>query len=179
MMERLIQTGYDAVFITEHNTVWSDEEIAQLQEGFPEIRIFPGVEISTGAGGVQHIVVLGTTDPSYLKLQSVVEILKKARADECLIVLAHPFRWEGGAAMLEEGFLPDAIEFRSGNHDAVGASMAKITGDRLNLPIVNVGDVHCLEDINHFWIETRRPIDTPADLRRIILERDYINYPLK
>ena len=175
MMERLIQTGYDAVFITEHNAVWSDEEIAQLQSGYPEIKIFPGVELSTGVDGSQHILVLGTTDSEYLKLRSAEQILQKSRQDGCLSVLAHPFRWAGGAEILKSKILPDAIEYYSGNHKHPEAEMTLELSKRLNLPIVNTGDVHGLADINQFWIETHYPIESASDIRKIILERAYDN----
>ena len=176
MMERLIQTGYDAVFITEHNAVWSEDEIAQLQAGFPEIKILPGVELSTGAQGVQHILVLGTTDSEYIELHDVEEIIRKARKDECLTVLAHPFRWAGGAEILEAGrLLPDAIECLSGNHDSIGAVLAQRAAEKLKLPLVNVGDVHNLGDINRFWINTHRPFENVGDIRKIILDGAYDN----
>ena len=46
---------------------------------------------------------------------------------------------------------------------------------RLNLPIVNTGDVHSLADINQFWIETHYPIESPGDIRKVVLERAYDN----
>lgn len=41
LVERLIRTGYEAVFITEHSAVWGDDELAELQGHFGQIRIFP------------------------------------------------------------------------------------------------------------------------------------------
>ena len=43
LMAELIRCGYEAVYITEHDTMWSDWEIDNLQKEFPQIRIFPGV----------------------------------------------------------------------------------------------------------------------------------------
>jgi len=62
LMEALIGYGYDAVFVTEHDTVWPDWELRQLQEEFQDIRILPGVELTLGPDQTQHLLVLGTQD---------------------------------------------------------------------------------------------------------------------
>ena len=175
LMERLVQAGYEAVFITEHNAVWSDREIEQLQQGYPDLRIFGGVELSTGPEGMQHLLVLGTTDPEYTRLGDVAEILAKARDEGRLTVLAHPFRWEGGAEMLNDGLLPDAIEYGTTHHTPGQAEIAAGVAADLNLPMVNVGDVHGLEFVNRFWIETDSPLHKAADIRTVVLNRAYVN----
>ena len=57
LMRKLIETGYQAVYITEHDAVWREEEIARLQEDFPAIRIFPGVELSLGTAAARYLPV--------------------------------------------------------------------------------------------------------------------------
>lgn len=174
-MERMIQIGYDAVYITEHDAVWGDWEIEQLQQGFPDIRIFGGVELSTGLEKMQHLLVLGTTDRAYTRLDDVAEILEKARDEGHLTVLAHPFRWEGGAEMFNRGLQPDAIEYRTGNHDAGCAGLAEAVARQYALPLVNVGDVHGLGFLNRFWIETDRPLRKAGDIRTAVLNGEYTN----
>ncbi len=175
LMERLVQSGYEAVFITEHDAVWSEREIEQLQQGFPDIRIFPGVELSTGPQKMQHLLILGTTDPEYTRLGDVAEILAKARDEGHLTVLAHPFRWEGGAEMLDNGLLPDALEFRTNNQNRKKAKIAADAAERLGLPLVNSGDVHGLKFVNHFWIETDMPLGKATNIRAVVLNRAYVN----
>jgi len=175
LMERLIQTGYEAVFITEHNAVWSDREIEQLQQGFPDILIFGGVELSTGPEGMQHLLVLGTTDPEYTRISDVAEILEKAHDEGHLTVLAHPYRWEEGADMLDNGLMPDAIEYRTCNHPPQCAKIAAEIAAGLGMPTVNTGDVHSLGFVNRFWIETDRALVKAADIRTAVLNRAYVN----
>ena len=177
LMRRLIETGYEAVYITEHDAVWSAREIARLQAEFPAIRIFPGVELSLGEAvmPLQHLLVLGTTDRTYLKIHDPAELLEMARSAGHLTVLAHPCRWEGGAAMLDEGLLPDAIELHTCNHDRYAASQARILSEKLGLRLVNSGDTHGLGFLNRFWIETARPIGQAEEVRSIILEGAYDN----
>jgi len=175
MMRRLIDAGYGAVYITEHDAVWADKELAELRAAVPGIRIFPGVELSLGR---QHLLVLGTNDPAYLSLDSEAAAVEKARDERALTVLAHPFRWEGGAEMLEAGdrsLLPDAIELRTSNQDADQAAASAEAAGRLNLPLVNAGDSHALNFIDKFWIETHRPIERGDDIRNIVIDGAYDN----
>jgi len=176
LMERMVQTGYEAVFLTEHDAVWPEWELAQLRDGWPDLRVFGGVELSLPGDPMVHLLVLGTSDPAYLALRAdPAAILDKARAEGHLTVLAHPFRWAGAAEMLEAGLLPDALEHLTGNHDAHRAGIAKTQAERLGLPIVNAGDTHGLDFLNRFWIETDRPLAKPDDIRAAVLNRAYAN----
>lgn len=175
MMAALLAAGYGAVFITEHDAVWSDWELANLQAEFPAIRIFPGVELSFGTDTAEHLLVLGSHDERYTKLAAAEEVLAKARAEGHLTVLAHPFRWKGGDKMLQSGLLPDAIEHLTCNQGPQHAEIAAETAGRLKLPMVNADDAHSVEMVSQYWIETDRPAETPADIRRIIVEGAYKN----
>jgi len=179
LMGKLISAGYEAVFITEHDAIWRDWELDHLQSEFPDIRIFPGMELSLGNDvmPLQHLLVLGANDPEYLLMGDLAEILDKARAAGHLTVLAHPARWPGGAQMLEEGLLPDALEYYTGSHTPPQAAQAAEIAARLRLPLVNSGDVHALDFIDRFWIETDRPLEKRGDIRSIVLSGAYANHP--
>ena len=170
LMTRLIETGYGAVYITEHDSVWDDYELDELRGRFPRIRIFPGMEITLD---MQHLLVLGTNDPDYLKMKDTGAILARAKTKGHLTILAHPYRWDGGAAMLDEGLLPDAIEYRTFNQDGPNSERAMARAKELSLPLVNAGDTHALDALDRFWIETDRPIENPRDIRQIILNGEY------
>ena len=172
MMHRLLAAGYNAVYITEHDAVWRDRELAKLQRGFPDLRIFPGVEVSITS---HHVLVLGTNDRAYLNISDETELLEKARADGHLTILAHPFRWGGGAMVLQQGLLPDAIEHQSCNHDPDAARESLGIADRLELPLVNTGDAHGVEMLGRYWVETARPIESANVIRTIIARRQYVN----
>jgi hypothetical protein len=175
MMHGLIERKYEAVYITEHEAVWSEREIADLQQRFPEIKIFPGVELTLVDYSV-HLVVLGTTDREYVTLQKDPEaVLEKARDDGCLTVLAHPFRWPGSGGLLEEGFRPDALELRTGNHNAEQAQLSEEFAERFSLATVNAGDIHHADWMGRQWVETHRPIAHAKDIREIVLAGEYDN----
>lgn len=172
MMQRLIETGYGAVFITEHNAIWCEDELTDLRGMFPEIRIFGGVELSIRA---QHLLVLGATDPRYLGMTDEAEVLDAAREAGFPTILAHPFRWDGGADMLGKNLLPDAIEHLTCNQHDFPADLAVHATERGHLPLVNAGDVHSIRMIDKFWIETISPVEDRRDIRRIIVEGTYRN----
>ncbi len=175
LMTRAIETGYDAVFITDHNAVWAEWEIELLQAEFPQIRIFPGVELSLG-GGLQHLLVLGTTDRLLPDLaDKPAEVLAMARDRGHLTILVHPFRFKGGDEILRKNLLPDAIEHCSPNVNPDQAELARKAGDRLSLPLINSGDTHALSFLDRFWIETHRPVVHADDIREIILAGEYTN----
>ncbi len=175
MMACLLEQGYDAVYITEHNTVWPDDELGDLRSEFPSLRIFPGVELATGSMQSQHIVVLGTNDPAYVELTHAADVIAKASDDGHLAILAHPFRFAGGAEMLDQKLLPSAIEFYTCNHSPEFALRSMIIAGQLDLPLVNTGDVHALDMIGRFWIETNRPINQADDIAQIIATQAYKN----
>ena len=170
MIGRLIETGYEAVYITEHDAVWRRDELEDLQAEFPQIRIFGGVELTLGA---HHLLVLGTDDPAYLALAGERAVLEKARRNRHLTVLAHPFRWQGADRLLGGDLLPDAIEYHTANHDPDMASRSLEEAIRLKLPLVNASDAHSMDMIAHYWIETHRPLRRADDIREIVLEGKY------
>lgn len=174
MISRLIETGYEAVYITEHDAVWSKEELDQLQAEFPDIRIFGGIERTLGSN---HLLILPTTSTDYLAMNDPAEVLAFARREGHLTILAHPFRWEGGADMLERDLLPDAIEHCTCNQDdQTACDTAARAAKELNLPLVNSGDTHSLDFIDKYWIETLRPLDRADDISKIILDGAYKNH---
>lgn len=175
LIKRFAKCRYDVVFLTEHNQVWSDEELRDIRLKFPRIMIFPGVELSVGEDSLQHMVVLGANDPAYLALRQPREILERARQDGLLTILAHPFRWEGSGRMLDEGLRPDALEFRTCNHTAEQGQRSQQAAATLGIPLVNAGDTHCRDFINRHWIETQQTLAEARDIRQIVLEGAYQN----
>ena len=177
-MRRLIECGYGAVYITEHDEVWDDWELADLRAHFPEILIFPGVEIALGESLSHHLLVLGTSDRDYIRLPTASQIIALARQQHHLTVLAHPFRWpQCPPEILAGDVLPDAVEFRTGNTPPGADAQAAEAAQRLGLPTVNAGDVHGLDYVNHFWIETFEPLKEPDDIFSVVRSRAYRNCP--
>ncbi len=167
--------GYHAVFLTEHDALWPQADLNELEAAFPDLLIFGGVELSLSTG--EHLLVLDTSDTEYLDLSSrPAEVLRKARLEGRPTILAHPCRWSGADEMLHAGMRPDAIEYRTGNQHGEAANDARKLAVKLSLPMVNAGDVHALEMMGQHWIETHSPVRNGGDLRRAIVQ---VNYRLR
>lgn len=180
LMPRFIQCGYDAVYLTEHDAVWTEDEIARLQDQWPAIRICPGIERSlSNLAPRQHLLILGTSDASYLGITDERALVERARSEGLLTVLAHPFRWGGGDAMLGAGIVPDAIEGRSFNHSAEQDRKSRDASAHYGMKVVNAADVHAVKFVNHFWIETTRDVTDARDIRNVILNGAYANHVLE
>lgn len=180
LLMTLVEHEYDAVYITEHDAVWPEEDLAYLRRKFPWMRIFGGVERSIGSG---HLLVLGTSDPEYLKIEDAQTLLVKARAEGHLTVLAHPFRWENADKILRDGLamreadrlLPDAIEWRTPNHDEKCGRESRAFFAEHHTPLVNSGDVHAEVMIDKFWVETNEDLIEADDIWRIVTSGAYYN----
>jgi len=172
-----IAHGYGAVYLTEHATVWNEDEIKDLQDQFPDIHIFPGIELVTPTNPYEHLLVLGTSDPEYAVLADHGEwgqALDKARDENHLTVLAHPCRFDGGHEMLGRGLIPDAMELWTGNQSQqVMIDDTLALNDRFGLPLVHAGDTHGPDMVNQFWIETHHPLERADDIRDIVLSGAY------
>ena len=177
LMTECIHCGYEAVYITEHDAVWSARDIDELQSEFPQIKIFGGVELTISYRPLRHLVVLGTNDPQYLQFDDdPAAVLAKARREGHLSVLAHPFRWEDAETALDPQDLPDALEYETCNQaQPRQLQEVQLAADRFKLATVNAGDVHSLEFIDRYWVETNHPIESAKSIRPIVLKGAYRN----
>ena len=177
MIAALVKADYDAVFLTEHNTVWPDACLNKLRERFPDIRIFPAIEVNNRVVP-EDLLVLGTNDRTYVDLALADrwdDLLAKAKDEGCATVLAHPCRFTGGHDMLHGGLKPDAMEHRTTNHDEAMSIAACAIAERRHVPLVNAGDLHSADLVGKFWIQTKRPVDEATDITAILREQAYRN----
>lgn len=172
MLQTLADLGYHAVFLTEHDRVWPKEELAVLRSQFAPLRIYGGIELTIDQA---HLLILGTSDPSFLKSRNAGDAIRRARSQGCLTILAHPYRWEHSANILDAGARPDAIELHTRNHHPDAAQTARGTARRLGLRGVNCADAHERISPSAFWIQTFEPVENATDIRRIILNGQYRN----
>ncbi len=165
-------SGYDALFITEHQRVWPRNDLAELREMCENIRIFGGIEISLPWR--QDLLVLGAEDPIYETLRTPEEVLAQACADGLLTVLAHPFRFCD--TLPDFCRLVDAIETRTCNHsEPESLEAAHRYAEQYRLAEVYSSDAHGLNFMNKFWIETTARFRSAQDFRNLILSGHYEN----
>lgn len=164
--------GYDALFITDHNKVWSPRELAGIREFCEHLRVLPGIEIALPSG--DDILVLGADNPIYESLRTPGEVFAQACADGYLTVLAHPFRFRD--RIDETCALADAVEVFTCNHASPPmAAAARAYAKAHNMAELYGSDAHGLNFMNRFWIETHDAFQTPQELRRLVLSGQYTN----
>ena len=165
-------SGYDALFVTEHDRVWSKSELAGLQELAERVRVYPGVEVTLT--GEVHLLVLGAQDPIYERIKTPSEVFGQACADGFLTVVAHPFRWSH--TLPEYCRLADALEVLTCNQGSDDhAAQARACARKENMAEIYASDAHGLNFMNKFWVETHEPFETPQEFRRLVLTGRYEN----
>jgi hypothetical protein len=177
LLTAMVAADYGAVYFTEHARIWPAERIADLQSQFPEILIFPGIELVTPTNPYEHLLVLGTDDIEYAYLADAglwADALAKARAENHLTILAHPCRFDGGHEMLDRDLIPDAMELWTGNQSQPQMIADTLTlNETFDLPLVHAGDTHGVDMIDRYWINTDEPLRAADDIRDIVLQGAY------
>jgi predicted metal-dependent phosphoesterase TrpH len=150
--------GLDGVCITEHDQVWSGENIERLKNKH-DFLVIGGVEVSTDFG---HVLVFGLYD-SVREIGTIHELRKIVSKEGGVMVLAHPFRYENdivGAHFLSisdgstsskelekvcsdpDFKLIDAMEVYNGRSGINEINFTAVVAKRLGLPAVGGSDAH-------------------------------------
>jgi len=172
MVDKAAEIGLSGVVITEHNYLWSEEEIAALQARVPRERllILRGQELDTSAG---HVLVFGCPEslPAGMLLS---DLTRKVHEMEGAMVIAHPFRWgimdnmsfDVQAHLLRKF---DAVEVYNGNCTLEEIHRAQDVAKRLGLSIVGGSDAHSLDMMGRYSTRFYEKIENERDLARAIL----------
>jgi len=172
LVDKAVEIGLNGIVITEHNHLWSDEEIAQLQSRVPreKLLILRGQELDTQAG---HVLVYGCSrclPPDML----LAELRKKVDEMSGAMVIAHPFRWGNldnmsfdVQAHLLRKF--DAVEVFNGNCTFDEVHRAQDVAKRLGLNIVGGSDAHSLDMLGRYSTRFYERIGNEQDLARAII----------
>ncbi len=117
LVQAAIKAGLDGIVITEHDYMWTEEELTELRASAPELIILAGLEV-TGRGG--DMLCYGVTDP--FALPRGIEWQKltgEVHRQGGVCVAAHPNRWGQPFEKLLADQRPelDGIEVMSNNMD--------------------------------------------------------------
>jgi len=95
------------VIITEHDTMWNDADIDQLNNGMKDRRIYNGMEVSSANS---HFVVIGMdTGDGFFHGMPVDQILELAGKCKAAVILAHHHRMQGKGPPVDILTMPDEI----------------------------------------------------------------------
>lgn len=117
LVESAVKAGLDGIVITEHDFLWTEDELNELRAAAPGLVILAGVEV-TGRGG--DMLCYGVTNP--FALPRGIEwgkLTREVHKQGGACVAAHPNRWGQPFEKLLKEQKPelDGIEVMSNNMD--------------------------------------------------------------
>src|SRR5262249_5791564 len=91
LLTRAGAVGLDGVVITEHDWLWTEEELRELRAAEPALVVLAGVEVSCREG---HFLAYGVKDPFAIPHGiGVAKLCREVHRQGGAVVAAHPFRW--------------------------------------------------------------------------------------
>lgn len=162
LIVRARQIGLDAVVITEHDCLWPETELAELNRpGGP--LVLAGVEISALEG---HFLVYGlpTLDEAPPGV-ALADLLRVVRRHDAAIVAAHPFRWgqDFDEIVHTHGPAFDAVELVSKNVTTGTRQMTERLLARVPMGTTGSSDAHEIDQLGCYHSEFSGPVRTLAD----------------
>jgi predicted metal-dependent phosphoesterase TrpH len=145
LVRRAGELGLNGVVITEHDWLWTEDELNELRAAAPGLLICAGVEVSALEG---HFLAYGVKDPFAIpKGIGVSDLCREVHRQGGAVVAAHPFRWGQpfGEILYEEQPELDGVEMMTSNMDEhcrrLTAELVKLPGMR---PLAGLGssDAH-------------------------------------
>lgn len=117
LLSRAREVGLDGIVITEHDWLWTDEELADLRRHANGLLVFAGIEVSAQEG---HFLVHGVKNPFNVpKGIGIVELCHEVHRQGGAVVAAHPFRWGQPFDDILHELQPelDGMELKTNNMD--------------------------------------------------------------
>jgi len=171
MLERAREIGLSGVVITEHDWLWTPEELDELRAAAPELVVLSGIEVSTKQG---HFLVYGVTNPFAVPNGiGVAELCREVHRQGGAVVAAHPYRWNQpfDDILRQERPRLDGLEMMSNNMDSDTRRRAAILNDRLKLAALGNSDAHRIETLGCCYTEFPGTIRDMNDLVEAIRSR--------
>jgi predicted metal-dependent phosphoesterase TrpH len=134
--------GLDGVCITEHDALWSADDIGGLADemGFVVLR---GMEVTTEVG---HVLVYGL-DRHEPAMASLHELKRIVRDRGALMFLAHPSRRYGTLPPDDLASTFDSVESHNGTEGMLQNDNAARLAQGLSLPGIGGSDAHSVREV--------------------------------
>ena len=158
--------GLNAIAICDHDTIEGSLEAQRLvEEGGFDIVVIPGIEVTTKRG---HLLVLGAQQ-AFPKNRSPEEIIRMARAQDCMVVAPHPFK----------GYPRSLGDVADLDVDAVGVlnsryilgwfnKKAEKMAQKLDLPMLGNSDAHFVEMVGRAYTKVDSKPSVDAIFKAIV-----------
>ena len=174
MLRQAEEIGLDGVVITEHDWLWTEDELRELRARQPNLVVLAGVEVSAREG---HFLAYGVSDPFALPRGiGVAELCREVHGQGGAVVAAHPFRW--GQPFLdilrEERPDLDGLEMMSSNMDDDCRRRTAEVRAAHGFAGLGNSDAHHEDTLGFCYTEFPPGIATVQDLVRAIRARETV-----
>lgn len=117
LLKQAKAAGLDGIVITEHDRLWPEDELAELQAAAPDLVVLGGVEVSGRDGDVLCYGIVDLTD--LRRGMAWSDICREVHRQGGVAVAAHPFRWGQQFDVIWQEQTPelDGLELMSNNMD--------------------------------------------------------------
>jgi predicted metal-dependent phosphoesterase TrpH len=157
--------GLDGVVITEHDYLWTEDELAELRAAAPDLVVLAGVEVAARGGDV---LVYGVTDPFAIPRGiGWAELCQEVHRQGGVALAAHPNRWgQPFERVLKDSRAElDGIEVMSNNMDAgLRYQAAELLLKFPHFAQLGNSDSHAPETVGCCYTDFDAVIRTTADL---------------
>ncbi len=165
LVRRASERALGGFALTDHNSVAGLGDLARLAAAHPELRLVPGVEVSTRDG---HLLALGVTECPPVG-RPVVETAGWVIARGGVAVPAHPFRRVHGVGpTAAAACAPATIEVTNGHNtpraNARAAALAAVRG----WGSTGGSDAHRTEELGQAWTVFPEGADSVPDVLEAI-----------
>ena len=171
MLRRARALGLDGVVITEHDWLWTGDELDELRAAAPGLVVLAGVEVSTRQG---HFLVYGVKNPFAVPRGiGVAELCREMHRQGGAVVAAHPFRWGQRFDDILARDRPelDGLELMTNNMDADCRRRAAEIYARRRLAGLGSSDAHHEDTLGVCYTEFDAAIRDVRDLVEAIRGR--------
>lgn len=163
LCRRASKLGLHGIVITEHDWLWTEQELAELRAANPRLAVYAGVEVSAAEG---HFLCYGIRDPLRIpKGIAASDLCAEVHRQQGAVLAAHPYRWgQDFDAIVGSGLALDGSEIYSLNMQASDSERAAEHWRARRWTGLGNSDAHRLEDVAFCFTEfATRPRDQ-ADL---------------
>ena len=171
LVQQARKIGLDGVVITEHDWLWTEEELEELRAAARGLIVLAGVEVTAAEG---HFLAYGVTNPFAIpKGIGVADLCRQVHGQGGAVVAAHPFRWGQpfDAILREEEPELDGLELMTDHMDTECRKRAAEVFSRHPLAGLGSSDAHQVELLGVCYSEFEPVIHTNQDLVRAIRSR--------
>src|SRR5262245_35574318 len=171
LLRRAREVGLDGVVITEHDWLWTEEELDELRAAAEGLVVLAGIEVSAEQG---HFLVYGVHDPFAVPRGiDVAELCREVHRQGGAVVAAHPFRWGQRFDEILRDDRPelDGLELMTKNMDAgCRRRAAEIHASR---PLAGLGssDAHREPELGFCYTDFGQVVRDMRDLVEAIRSR--------